>query len=100
MIVSWLWFVSCFTVQPNQQKPQFPPVVIACQQNSDCGTNLNYLTEDNRCCSSCSYKVAAKPWIAQVEAICQSKSHDGCPQKKCAAPPKVACIKGTCQAVK
>jgi hypothetical protein len=78
---------------------EFPPVDIRCAEDSDCDSHLRYLTEEGRCCSSCTYQVGARSWTEQIRKVCESKSHEGCPMKKCIAPPAVKCLKGGCAAV-
>jgi len=78
---------------------EFPPIDLQCTEDSDCGTFFSYLTDDGRCCGGCTPQVASQSWIAEANMICSSKDKEGCPMKKCLAPPPVQCVEGSCQAV-
>ena len=102
-----LWIGMCFLIGCHQsieentgKRERFPPIDLRCQQDSDCAKSLWYLTDDDRCCGSCSYQVATQSWVAEVEKICMKKRHEGCPVKKCAESPTVKCVAGRCTAIK
>ena len=78
----------------------FPPLDIRCAEDSDCAAHLWYLTDDGRCCSSCTYQIGSFSWTEQIRKVCETKSHEGCPMKKCVAPPAVKCMEEICVAAK
>ena len=81
---------------PGKAATSFPAVDLSCKSADDCDTHLCYLTDDDRCCWSCTYRVGSKKWVKAVEAVCQTRSHEGCPTKKCAGPPELRCVDGKC----
>jgi len=76
----------------------FPPVDRRCAQDTDCGTHHRYLTEDGRCCYTCEYRIGSKKWVKAVMAECSKRSLEGCPMRKCVAPPSLKCVAGECTA--
>ena len=84
------------TAASNASKAGFPPVDRRCIQDTDCGTSNRYLTDDGRCCYTCEYQTGSKTWVKEVMAECSKRSHEGCPMKKCVAPPSLKCVAGEC----
>ena len=88
-------------IQPTQTQKSapnsFPPIVLSCQNDNNCGVSFHYITDDDRCCSGCSPIVSATSWREETRKICAKKSHEECPMKKCAPPPHVECVQNRCQ---
>jgi hypothetical protein len=80
----------------SASKAGFPPVDRRCAQDTDCDIHHRYLTEDGRCCYTCEYRTGSKKWVKAVMAECSKRSSEGCPMKKCVAPPSLKCVAGEC----
>ncbi len=69
---------------------------LTCETDDDCGVFMHFITEDDRCCPTCSPTSAASTWIADFRQQCDAKSRIGCAMMKCAAPPDSQCVEGQC----
>ena len=74
----------------------FPLVDTHCASDTDCALHHSYITKDGRCCHSCTPRIGSRKWVERVQKICDARSHDNCPQKKCAAFPELMCRAGQC----
>lgn len=89
--------IDTSTGASSASKAGFPPVDRRCVEDTDCGTHHRYLTEDGRCCYTCEYRPGSKKWVKAVMAECSKRSREGCPMKKCVAPPSPKCVAGECR---
>lgn len=74
-----------------------PPVDRTCQRDADCDT-FNGEVRGRRCCVVCRAKIGSKRWVSSATRVCDALGDEGCPRKKCPAPPEVACVKSRCEA--
>ncbi len=69
----------------------------ACSTLKDCeAIPAMYLDDAGSCCRSCSYEVLSLDAVKQASASCSALGSDGCPMKKCVAPPDFDCVEGIC----
>jgi hypothetical protein len=74
-----------------------PPLETACATDADCTHGWTYEIAGKCCKGGCSPDATTHAWVAKAAAICQKAGYsEKCPEKKCAAPPPVACISGQC----
>ncbi|MGZ3423393.1 MAG: hypothetical protein ACXWUG_26305 [Polyangiales bacterium] len=102
--------VGCTRAEPKvheePQKPAAPkpsvdeiaPLEVACASDGDCAYDYLYLV-DGKCCSgTCSPRAVSKGYVVKAAARCKELGHaEDCPTKKCAAPPPLRCLSGTCK---
>jgi hypothetical protein len=70
----------------------------ACVNRSECRASLSMYLKGEVCCHSCNYNVVNKEAAVRVKSQCAALGSEGCPMKKCAAPPTFDCIEGVCVA--
>lgn len=70
----------------------------ACAVKSECRASLSMYIKNEACCHSCGYEVVNKEAASRVRRQCAALGSDGCPMKKCVAPPMFDCVEGMCVA--
>lgn len=75
-----------------------PEPDLRCTRDEDCDLDYEYLVDGKCCRGTCSPRAASTAHIEAVAALCKrlGRAADGCPKKKCAGVPDVACVAGKC----
>ena len=69
----------------------------SCIADADCTSVVEYYEDaDGRCCRSCTPVAMNADYERQLAELCSAQGSEGCPIKKCKAPPAAVCHKGTC----
>jgi len=98
-LVVLLLLAACAKPQeePKKLPTAFPPLDPTCKVDDDCGTFWHILRDDGRCCPGCKALAGSTAWVEACTAICDARSHEGCPGYKCILPFGARCTDGKCE---
>lgn len=69
---------------------------VACETADDCVHSRMRVGSNERCCDGCTAQPINRSGYEKQRAICEELGSEGCPMKKCVAPPTLACQEGRC----
>lgn len=69
---------------------------VACETVDDCAHSRMRVGSNGQCCRGCTARPVNQSAYEKQSAICDELGSEGCPMKKCAAPPTLACQEGKC----
>lgn len=67
-----------------------------CRVKGDCAQIISWYIRDDVCCRSCDYDVLAVDAAKKEDDACRAMGSEGCPMKKCVAPPDFDCVENVC----